>query len=109
MGEVYRTGQQPFAHRTLYHGCKQQPHRTGEIALPARNLLKELLSTQDRDGMYIWVTSYLDLQDMVNRKRGWVDTFGDCARRTFMEECSIRTPSPSHGAFHDGRCRVSDV
>ena len=108
MGEVSRSGQQPFAHRTVYLGCKQQPHRTSEIPLPARSLFKKLISTQDRGGLCIWVASCLDLQNMANRKRGWVDTFGDCTRRTFMER-SRRTPSPSHGAFHDGRCRVSDV
>ena len=108
MGEVSRSGQYHFAHGTVYHGCQLQPHRTGEITLPARNLLKELISTQDRCGLCIWVTSCLHLQDMANGKHGWVDTFGDCARRTFIER-SRRTPSPSHGAFHDGRCRVSDV
>ena len=108
IGEVSRSGQQPFAHRTVYHGCKQQPHRTVEIPLPARNLFKELISTQDRGGLCIWVASCLHLQDIANCKRGWIDTFGECARRTFME-CSVRTPSPSHGAFHDGRCRLLDM
>ena len=85
MGEVSRSGQQLFAHGTVYHGCKQQPHRTGEIPFPARNLFKELISTQDRGGLCPWVASCLHLQDMANCKRGWVDTFGDCAWRTFME------------------------
>ena len=45
---------------------------------------------------------------MANRKRGWVDTIGDCARRTCMKR-SRKILSPSHGGFHDGRCRISDV
>ena len=61
MGEVSRSGQYQFAHGNVYHGCKQQPHRTGEITLLARNLFKELISTQDRCELCIWVASYLHL------------------------------------------------
>ena len=108
MGEVSRSGQHIFAHGTVYHGCKQQPHWTGDVTLPARNIFEEPISTQDRCELCIWVASCLHLQGMANRKRDWVDTIGDCARRTCMKR-SRKTLSPSHGAFHDGRCRISDV
>ena len=97
MGEVSRPEQHLFAHGTVYHGCKQQPHWTGEITLPAQNLFKEPISIQDRRGLCIWVASCLNLQGMANRKRGWVGTIGDSARRTRIMR-SRKTLSPSHGA-----------